>query len=394
MKIHHTIILIVSLVLISCGGKEPINASDISVEAILQSKNLDSIKAKKDELYTRQQEISAQLKQLNDRIALLDENSKLPLITTLESKTELFRHFIELQGNVTTKSVVTISAEFNGLLTRVVVKEGQRVSKGQLLAMIDDGGLSQQISQMEIQRDLAKTTFERQKRLWEQNIGSEIQYLQAKSNYEAQTEAINQMNQQLGKTKVTAPFSGTIDEIFIEQGNLVTAGMSIMRLVNLNNMYIETDVPERYVADVTKGKTVTIEFPVLGRKMNSQIRQASDFINPSNRTYTIEVPVTEKDSNIKPNLTARLKINDYTNENAILIPQNIISEDAEGTQYVFIIKNIENNIGTVERLNIETGKTQDDIIEVLSGLEPHMQLIKEGARSVKSGQRVIIDNQS
>ncbi|MBO3115479.1 efflux RND transporter periplasmic adaptor subunit [Winogradskyella sp. DF17] len=394
MKFQYILLVLTSLALISCGGKETIDASKISVEKVLNSKDLDSIKAKKDELYAAQQEISAQLKQLNDRIALLDENSKLPLITTVISEAEPFYHFIELQGNVTTKSVVTISSEFNGQLTQVFVKEGQKVSKGQVLAKIDDGGLSQQIAQMKIQRDLAKTTFERQKRLWEQNIGSEIQYLQAKSNYEAQSEAISQMNQQLAKTKVTAPISGTIDEIFIEQGNLVAAGLSLMRLVNLNNMYIETDVPERYVADVTKGKTVDIEFPFLGKTMSSTIRQASDYINPSNRTYTIEVPVTEKDSNIKPNLTARLRINDYTNENAILIPQNIISEDAGGSQYVFALKDISNNMGTVERIDIKTGKTQGDIIEVISGLQPNMQLIKEGARSVKNGQRVKIDRQS
>ncbi|WP_370390071.1 efflux RND transporter periplasmic adaptor subunit [uncultured Winogradskyella sp.] len=394
MKFQYILLATTLMVLVSCGEEKTIDASQISLEQVLNSKNLDSLKAKKDELYTNQQEISKQLKLLNDRIAILDENSKLPLVTTIQSQAEVFNHYIELQGNVTTKSVVTISSEFNGLLTNVFVKEGEKVAKGQVLAKIDDGGLSQQIAQMEIQKDLAKTTFERQKRLWEQNIGSEIQYLQAKSNYEAQTEAINQMKQQLGKTRVTAPFSGTIDEIFIEQGNLVTAGLSLMRLVNLSNMYIETDVPERYIADVTQGKSVDIEFPVLGKRMSSTVRQASDYINPANRTYVIEIPVTEPDPNIKPNLTARLKINDYSNDEAILIPQSIISEDAEGAQYVYILKDVKNNIGTVQRVDITTGKTQDDVIEVLSGITTDMQLIKEGARSVKNGQRVKIETKA
>ena len=394
MKFQYILLATTLMVLVSCGEEKTIDASQISLEQVLNSKNLDSLKAKKDELYTNQQEISKQLKLLNDRIAVLDENSKLPLVTTIQSQAEVFNHYIELQGNVTTKSVVTISSEFNGLLTNVFVKEGEKVYKGQVLAKIDDGGLSQQIAQMEIQKDLAKTTFERQKRLWEQNIGSEIQYLQAKSNYEAQTEAINQMKQQLGKTRVTAPFSGTIDEIFIEQGNLVTAGLSLMRLVNLSNMYIETDVPERYIADVTQGKSVDIEFPVLGKRMSSTVRQASDYINPANRTYVIEIPVTQPDPNIKPNLTARLKINDYSNDEAILIPQSIISEDAEGAQYVYILKDVKNNIGTVQRVDITTGKTQDDVIEVLSGITTDMQLIKEGARSVKNGQRVKIETKA
>jgi RND family efflux transporter MFP subunit len=394
MKFQYILLATTLTVLVSCGEEKTIDASQISLEQVLNSKNLDSLKAKKNELYNNQQEISKQLKLVNDRIAVLDENSKLPLVTSIKSQAEVFNHYIELQGNVTTKSVVTISSEFNGLLSNVFVKEGQKVYKGQILAKIDDGGLSQQIAQMEIQKDLAKTTFERQKRLWEQNIGSEIQYLQAKSNYEAQTEAINQMKQQLDKTRVTAPFAGTIDEIFIEQGNLVAAGLSLMRLVNLSNMYIETDVPERYIADVTQGKRVDIEFPVLGKRMSSTVRQASDYINPANRTYVVEIPVTEQDPNIKPNLTARLKINDYSNKEAILIPQSIISEDAEGAQYVYILKNVKNNIGTVQRVDITTGKTQDDVIEVLSGITTDMQLIKEGARSVKNGQRVKIETKA
>ncbi len=391
IKTNYIYLLLVASLVSSCGDDKTIDSSKIAFETVLQSKNLDTIKAKKDELYSKQQEISEQLKQVNTLITSLDDNSNLPLISTLTTALEPFTHYIELQGNVTTKSLVTLRAEYNGLLSQVSVKKGDNVYKGQVIAKIDDGGLTQQIAQMEIQRDLAKTTFDRQKRLWEQNIGSEIQYLQAKSSYEAQNEAISQMKQQLAKTRVTAPFSGTIDEIFTEQGNLVTAGVSLMRLINLNDMYIETNVPERYIAGVTKGQSVEIEFPVLGKTMYSKIRQAGNFINPSNRTYNIEVPVTEYNENIKPNLTARLKINDYSNPEAILIPQNIISEDAEGSQYVYVLQEVKNNIGTVERVNITTGQTQGNIIEVESGLKANMQVVKEGARSVKDGQRVRLD---
>jgi membrane fusion protein (multidrug efflux system) len=164
-----------------------------------------------------------------------------------------------------------------------------------------------------------------------------------------------------------------------------------MRHINLDDMYIETEVPERYITGITKGKVVEIEFPVIGKSMKSRIREAGNFINPSNRTYKIEVDVTETNENIKPNLTARLKINDYSNPKAILIPQNIISEDAEGAQYVYTLKDVANNIGTVQRVDITTGQTQGNIIEVESGLTENMQIIKEGARSVKDGQRVRID---
>jgi RND family efflux transporter MFP subunit len=388
----NTIIYILIIFLVtSCGEQKEVNVTDISFEKIMTSDNLDSLVAKKKELYGQQQKLSAQLKQLNDRINLLDENSSFPLVTTLETKSENFTHYVELQGNVTTDNLVVITAEYAGLLTNVYVKQGDYVKKGQLLAKIDDGGLSQQLTQMEIQAELAKTTFERQQRLWDQNIGSEIQYLQAKSNFEAQTQAVNQMKEQIAKANVTAPFSGTIDEIIADEGTNVAPGSQLIRLVNLRNMYIEADVPERFIADVTKGKTVEIHFPILGKTMNSKVKQAGNFINAANRTFRLEVDVPQNSDYIKPNLTAKLKINDYSNEAAILIPQNIISEDASGQQYVYAIEDIKNQVGKVSRLDISTGKTQGDFIEVIEGLTPGVNLIEEGARSVKRGQLVKID---
>lgn len=166
---------------------------------------------------------------------------------------------MELQGNVTTKNLLIITPEYSGILTNVYVTEGQRVSKGQTLAKIDDGGLSQQLAQLKIQSALAKTTFERQQKLWNQKIGSEIQYLQAKSSYEAQEEAINQLQKQLSKTIVRAPFSGTIDDVITEKGSVVGAGQTpLMQIVNLDDMYIETDVPESYIPTVVQGKNVSV----------------------------------------------------------------------------------------------------------------------------------------
>lgn len=382
-----TLIALVTVILSSCGD----NKSE-SVEDVIAGNDLEKVRAKRAEVAAKQQEFEDQLKQLDAKISSLDTVKHIPLITTLTANEKPFNHYLELQGNVTTKNLLVLYPEFSGILSRVYVKEGQKVSKGQLLAKIDDGGLGQQKAQLQIQADLAKTTFERQERLWKQNIGSEIQYLQAKSNYEAQAKAINQLDQQLAKTTVRAPFSGTIDDIITEQGSVVSAGQSqLMRIVNLNNMYIETEVPERYLNDVTKNKDVYVELPVIDKTIESKIRQTSDYINPSNRTFKIEVAVPNKDNDIKPNLTAKLKINDYSNEKAHLIPQSIISENANGEQYVYIVKNINgNNEGVAEKIFIETGRTQGDIIEVLKGLENGAEIIEEGARSVKNGQTVKI----
>lgn len=379
------IILLATIILTSCGDKK-----EQSIETLIATQDLAQIRAKKDELNGKQQELSNQIKKLTDEISKLDTNKKVPQVSTFKLKEESFTHYLELQGNVQTKMNVLISPELNGVLTTVFVKEGQAVRKGQVLARIDDNGLSNQLAQLKVQTALAKTTYERQKRVWDQKIGSEIQFLQAKANYEAQTNAVTQLEKNLAKVNITAPFSGIIDDVIIEQGNLVTPGMGVFRIVNLNKMYIETDVPESYITSVKKGEHVEVEFPILGKSMQSVIRQAGNFINPTNRTFKVEVLVPNKDGNIKPNLTAKLKINDYSNKNAILIPQSIISENAKGQQYIFVVENIKDKIGVAKKAIIETGKTQGDYIEVVSGLSKGLEVVKEGARSVKDNQEVEI----
>ncbi len=383
---------VITILLISCGGKK-----EQSIETILASKNLKEIRAKKAELGTKQQELIAKIKQLDNEISKLDTTKKVPLITTFTVKTEEFVHYLELQGNVQTKQNVLIYPEMAGQIQRIYVKEGQRVVKGQVLARIDDGGISDQLAQLEGVEALAKTTFERQKRLWDQKIGSEIQYLQAKTNYESQQNSVKSLKRTLGKSIIRAPFSGVIDDVIKEQGTVVAPGMGaeIFRIVNLAKMYIETDVPESYILSVKKGKKVEVTFPILGKTINSKVRQAGSFINPANRTFKVEVAVGNRDRSIKPNLTAKLKINDYINPKAVLIPQSIISENAKGEQYVYLVDVVEGNKGVAKQIIIKTGKSQGDTIEVLEGLSDGNQIVQEGARSVKDNQEVrILDVQA
>jgi len=389
MKYFYTTIAIAFL-FISCGG----NDTNKSLDTILESGDLKAIKSKREEVATKQKELVEQLQLIDHKIAELQPNKKIPLTTIITVKETAFNHYIELQGNVTTKNNIVIYPEFAGILKEVNVIEGQRVKKGQVLARIDDGGLSQQLAQLNIQLELAKTTFERQQRLWDQKIGSEMQYLQAKSAYEAQQKAIIQLEEQVAKTLIKAPFNGTIDDVITHQGSVVSPGQSqLMRIINLNNMYIETNVPESHITTVTKNKQVIIDFPILGKTINGEIRQAGNFINPANRTFKIEVAVPNMDNSIKPNLTAKLRINDYTSENAILIPQSIISENSKGQQYVYVVQDRNGtDEGTAHRVIIETGLKQGDNIEVLSGIVVGDEIIKEGARSIKDAQTVKILN--
>ena len=382
--------ILTALVLTSCAEKK-----EVSLETLLATNDVAKIKAKKATMDAKQQLLSTDLKAINDKLDALIENKNIPLITALTVKETVFTHYIELQGNVQTKQNILIYPELPGILKTMLVKEGQQVVKGQVLATIEDGGMSAQLIQLTANAQLAKTTYARQKRLWDQKIGSEMQFLQAQTAYATQKSAVNQLKSQLEKATLIAPFSGIIDAVFQEKGTVVVPGQGVpvFRIVNLSKMYIETEVPETFLVSITKNKAVQVNFPILGTSLQSKIRQVGNYINPNNRSFKIEIDVPNLNGNIKPNLTARLKINDYTNTNAILIPQSIISENAKGEQFVYILKNKKkNNEATAERLVIATGKTQGDFIEITAHLAPGAEIIMEGARSVNNGQVVRVIN--
>lgn len=386
MKKAITVLTLITF-FVACDSKQ----KELSITDLIENGDVTAIQIKRDVLATQQQDINSQLEELDAKLKALSPEGNLPLITAFKAEEKGFLHFLELQGSVETDQNIVVTPEMGGILQRLYVKEGQRVSRGQTLAVVDDGGIGQQLAQMEIQADLAKTTFERQERLWDQKIGSEIQYLQAKSSYDGQLKAISAMKQQLAKATIKAPFSGTIDDIITEVGSVVAPGQTpLMRIVNLNDMHIKVAIPETYISDVVKGKDVDVFFPVLSKTIEAKIGQTGSYINPNNRTFKAEINVPNKDNMIKPNLTARLKINDYTNEKAILIPQSIISENAKGEQYIYILNEIKDTKAIAKRIIITTGKKQGDIIEVLEGLTNGDQVIQEGARSVKDGQEVKI----
>ena len=301
-------------------------------------------------------------------------------------------HYLDLQGDVKTKQNVLVYPEMAGTLLKTYVVEGQQVKKGQLLARIDDGGIASGLGQLKTQAALAQTTYERQKRLWEQNIGSEIQYLQAKTNYEANENAVKQAESQLAKSEIRAPFSGIVDNVIQEEGTVVTpgSGMAVFRIVNLSNMYIEVNVPENYIEGVTLGKEVRVYFPVLRDSVITKVRQTGNFINPTNRSFRIEIPVPNQDGKIKPNLTARVSINDYSNDSAILIPQSVISENSAGEQYIYTAVDLVDDRAKAKKQIVLTGRTSGDLVEIISGIEEGELVIEEGARNVREGQEIRI----
>ncbi|WP_086477491.1 MULTISPECIES: efflux RND transporter periplasmic adaptor subunit [Arenibacter] len=385
-----TFIIAAGLLLFSCGSD-----NQKSVDELISESNLTELRSKRKQLSEEQQLYNQKIERLDSVIRSLEGNKNLPLVSVVEANAQQFNHYLALQGDVKTKQNVLIYPEMQGTLEKVYVEKGQKVRKGQVLATINDGGMFSQLEQLKTQAALAKTTYERQQRLWDQKIGSEIQYLQAKTNYQASKNTVEQMESQLSKYSITAPFSGIIDDVIREQGTVVSPGpgSEVFRIVNLSEMYIDVEVPEAYLGSVVKGKEAKVYFPILGDSITTYIRQTGNYINPSNRSYTVEIPVPNKNGDIKPNLTARVLINDYTNENAILIPASIISENAAGEQYAFVAEDLNDlNEAVAKRKIITTGKTQNGMVEVISGMAHGDHIIEEGARSVKDGQKVKIIN--
>lgn len=382
-KVFFTLIL--SSFILSCSGNKSESTKDL-----ITSKNLEGLKSQKEKKLKAFNALKNELKQINDAIVDLDPSEKLPLISMLEIKPENFDHYVEIQANVKTRNNVLLYPEYTGTLKAVYAQEGQKVKKGKLLAMIDDAGLKNQLEQLEIQAELSKTIFDRTQRLWDQNIGSEIQLLQAKTTYNSQLKSIAQLKKQLNRTKIYAPFSGTIDEIIANTGaNMMPGQTPVMRIVNLSDMYAEADVPERYLSQIKRGTTAFVNIPVLNLELETNVRQTGTFINPVNRSFRVETPLENTSEMIMPNLNCKLKINDYSNPSALMIPLGVIKENANGQKYVYkLIPEDKKQVYRTQQAFVELGKKSFDKVEVLSGIEIGDLIVEEGATIVEDNQRV------
>lgn len=368
------IILAISFLLVACGGK--------STDDLIKDNDLTALKSRKTELQAEIAKIDAAL---SGNKAVESE----ALVSVLTVKDTVYNHYLEIQGNVDTKENVLIQPEFSGTLTALNVKAGQRVSKGQILGRVDDAGMSQQLASMENQYALAKTTFERQKNLWDKKIGSEIQYLQAQTQMISAQKAVAQMRAQVAKTLIRAPFSGTIDEVFVERGQVVAPSpQGLMRIVNLSNMYVSTTVPETYIGKLKVGTTVDVFLTSLGKTYKGKVRQVGSFINPNNRSFGIEVSVPNPENLLRPNQVAKLKIIDYTANNAVVVPTNVVQEDGEKNKFVFVATNINGKKAIAKKVIVKVGKSSDNVTEILSGLSANDVVVTEGVNTISDGMKL------
>ena len=377
--------LFITILIFSCDSSR-----NLSIESLIENKDLDELKKRKKEYVDQMNIMKVELNEINNGISFLDENEKLTLISKYEIKEQEFNSYIETQANLKTRKNILILSEFQGTLERVFVEEGQKVKKGTLLAQINDSGLQEQLEQLEIQTNFAKENFERVQRLWENNIGSEIQYLKSKADYETSQKGVDQMSDMLSKTKIYAPFDGIIDEIISNPGSSMVPGISqILRLVNLEKVYAEAFVSEKYISNVSAETEALVRIPLLDKEIKSVITQTGNFINPNNRTFRIEVPVENPDNKIKQNLDAKIRINIYKKEDALVVPLRIIREDASGENYLYVInEDVKEGVYVTKKTYVKLGNKSNKDAEVIEGLNVGELIVLEGANIVEDSQRV------
>jgi RND family efflux transporter MFP subunit len=370
-----SILLITILLTISCGDDT-------------QKSSLTELNNEKMSIIAQMDSLKNELQKIEKQISKIDTTTKLHNVTALPVKNDVFKHYIEIQGVVQADKNIEIQPELGGIVKTIYVKEGQKVTTGQILIQLDDTSIQNSINELNTQLSLANTTFERQKRLWEQKIGSEMQFLQAKTQKESLENNLESLKTQSSKMRITAPFSGIVDKIYPRIGELSSPMSPVVRLINLDNVYVEADVTETYLTDIKVGTETVLNFPSINKEITSKIAQVGNYINPDNRSFKTRINISNQDQSIKPNLLADLKILDFQSQ-GIIIPSTLVQKDQQGNSYVFTLKN-ENDETIVVKNLITVENEYNNEVYVSEGLSANDQLVNAGARIVKAGDVVNI----
>ncbi len=360
--------------------------------AACSKNNTDKLAAKKSELaklQSEEKELLAKIKNLQSELELLDpkkEEEKVLAVAVSPIISQNFNHFVEIQGRVDAKNNVFVSPQTGGAITNLYVKEGDFVKQGQTIATIDNTILKQSLQEIEVQLGTAKVFYEKQKSLWEQKIGTEVQYIQAKANVDALEKRLATLHAQLTLNKVVSPISGFVDEVRLKAGEMAAPGLGIVRVVNSDNLKVVAQVADTYASTIKQGDMVKIKFPDLGKETTAKLTFVGQTVNPASRTFTVEASIAKIDSKLKPNMTALLNINDQAKGNAIIINQNYIQHTEQGDiVYVAVSEGAKK---VAKARIITTGITYNGDIEITSGLEAGDLLITQGYQDLVDGQAV------
>jgi len=350
--------------------------------------DLQTLTAQRDSIKTVVDGLNAQITDLDAAIAALDTTASYDVVTSYVVEPDQFLHYFEVFGTVEADKSINLFPLNSGKVERIHVKAGQKVSQGQLLVSLDTDLMESSLKELETALALAKTVFEKQQKLWiDEQIGSEIQYLQAKNNYDGLVQKLQTLNEQMAMSEVRAPFAGTIDEVFVKVGELTAPQLPSVRLVNTSGVYVKADVPESYSNRVRVGTPANIAFTSMDFQVAGEVLQVGQFIQEGNRTFSINVSLTAEPGTVKPNQMVHVALQDYRNDAALAVPSSLVQQDVAGNDFVFVLDN-KGLYSDVGKVYVETGLSYDGRTEIKSGIEAGAQLVDKGSRSVRSGQRV------
>jgi RND family efflux transporter MFP subunit len=367
-------LLTLTLLLSACGGGE---------------KKLDK-KAQLADLRQKQSKIAGEIAALEKELSVSDTTKiaeKSKNVTLAEAKQQTFNHFIELPGAIIADDEVFVNAKVPGSLIRVSIKVGDKVSAGDVVAEIDDAILQNNVAEVQKRWELANEVFQKQESLWKQNIGAEIQYLTAKNNKEALEKTMSTLQETREMYKVKAAISGVVDEVAMKIGQTAAPGIPLAKIVNLSKLKVKADVPESYAGKVRTGNSVTIHFPDLNKDVSGSIKYIGNAVNPMNRTFKVEVPVSSMDG-LLPNMLSIIKVTDYSNSNAFIVPINLLQK-ADAGDFVLIAEK-EGDKWRAKRAMVKIGRLYKDQAEILSGLKTGEQLIVTGYQDLNEGDLIAL----
>jgi len=369
------LIILISAVLLSACASTPVNDEAAKRKQLQQYKQ---------DLHTLEQQIETLEKELSST-----EKEDVIKIKTTELTAQKFENFIEVNGKVEALKDLDVSPESSGIIKEVLVLEGQNVAKGQILAILNTDLLERSIDELEVQLELATTNFNRQKNLWDQNIGSEMQFLQAKNNKETLEKRIASLKTQIEMSEVKSPIDGVVDVVYQKKGNIGSPQVPFAKVININKIKVYGDVSESYITKIKKGDKVTIKFPALSKTVETRIEQISNSIDPNNRTFRIRVNLDNPDKTIKPNLVSIISLRDYVNEDAIVVPSLYIKEDFKG-HYTYIVEK-EGTKDVAHKVYVTPGVTNNNMTEVVDGLSAGMIVVSQGYNQIADGTAVQIN---
>lgn len=304
---------------------------------------------------------------------------------------ETFEHFFLANGMVEAVHDAFISSEISGQIKAIHVTEGQRVKKGQLLVSLNSDVTESAIAEVKAGLELARTVYEKRKGLWEKNIGSEIQYLEAKTNKDSLENKLKTLQAQLDMAKIKAPIDGIVDRIFRKEGEMAIPGQQLIQLVNLDKVYVNADVSETYLAKIKNGDMVEVSFPSYpGLTVESTIHRIGQVVKTKNRTFLVQVLLDNKDEKLKPNMVAEIKMKDFSADSALVVPSIVIKNDLKGS-YLYVTENQEDGKLVARKKYVTPGMSQGNLTMITQGLTPGQQVIIKGYNLVKNGMEVEVE---